>query len=134
MEVPEVVGQEVSAKALTICRERFPGLLYRLIHGSIAGLDFNEGYFDLIISTRVLSAVLPDRIRATMDTLCVLGSHVYVNEMTDSDYSGPSSHWFKHDYDALFRMRNFSIARKGTIPVREDGKEYLQTWVLYEKG
>lgn len=134
MQIPEVVGQDISAKALSICRERFPNLPYALFHGPIDDLAYEENYFDLIVSTRVLSAIHPAEIDLSLRTLCGFGRNVYLNEMTDSDYTGPSDYWFKHDYLALMAINNFSIMKKGAITTVEFGKTYLQTWFLYTKG
>ncbi|MEW5804783.1 MAG: class I SAM-dependent methyltransferase [bacterium] len=125
MHITEVVGQDISSSALALCEKRFPGLPYHLFHGGIEKLNYPDSYFDLIISTRVLAAVLPDDIAATVKTLSRLGNSLYLNEMTDSDYVGPSTYWFKHDYKHLMAENGFSVIEHGNI-----GK---QTWVLYRK-
>jgi ubiquinone/menaquinone biosynthesis C-methylase UbiE len=125
MAVSEVVGQDVSSNALTICKRRHPDLKYCLFCGSLEDLKYHDNYFDLIVSTRVLSAVLPDDIEMATAKLCRLADNIYLNEMTDSDYHGASDYWFKHEYDVLMERNNFVLAHKGNI-----GK---QTWKLYTK-
>jgi SAM-dependent methyltransferase len=133
MNIPEVIGQEISPKAIEICRKRFPGLLYTLKCCDVNKCGFEENDFDIIISTRVLSAILPENITRTVEILCRVGETIYLNEITDSDYSGPSNYLFKHDYDKLISKNNFSIDKTGTITVDENGKNYIQTWKLYKK-
>ena len=134
MGVPEVVGQDIAASALAICKKRYAGLPYRMICCGINDLTCEENYFDLIISTRVLAAVPPSDIAGTLATLCRIGRTIYLNEMTETDFGGPSTYWFKHDYDAHMRTYNFMVAEKGTITVIENGQTHLQTWVLYTKS
>ena len=133
MNIPEVIGQEISSKGIEICRKRFPGLLYTLKCCDVNKCGFEENYFDIIISTRVLSAILPENISQTVKVLCRVGEAIYLNEITDSDYSGPSNYLFKHDYDTLMSKNNFSIDKMGTITVVENGKKHLQTWKLYKR-
>lgn len=134
MNIPEVVGQDVSSRALDICKNRFPELPYRLIKKDIRNMDFSVNYFDLIISTRVLAAVIPKDISPAVKHLCKISRFIYMNEMTDSDYAGPSDYWFKHDYEKMMQENNFSLAQKGTIAIIENGKTYVQAWALYKKG
>lgn len=125
MEVPEVVGQDISPNALGICKKRHTNLKYHLFCGGLEDLDYVDNYFDLIVSTRVLSAVLTEQIESTVAKLCRLADAIYLNEMTDSDYQGASCYWFKHDYDELMGRNGFATVEKGSI-----GK---QTWKLYKK-
>lgn len=124
MEVPEVCGQEISSKALAICRKRFPRKKFALINQDIVKLDIPDRYFDLILSTRVLAAVLPEDVAGVVRKLCSMGRYIYLNEMTDSDFAGSSDYWFLHQYDSLMAQNGFSVLESGRI-----GK---QTWVLYK--
>ena len=133
MNIPEVVGQDISSNAILICKKRFPNSGYKLLCCDIKDLEYDYDYFDLIISTRALSAVLPKDIEDTIDALCKIGKFIYINEMTDSDCIGPSNYWFKHDYEKLMRMNNYSIVKTGIISVVEDGKHHDQTWKLCRK-
>jgi SAM-dependent methyltransferase len=134
MGVPEVVGQDISATALEICSQRFASPCIRLFLGPVDRLPYGTDHFDLIVSTRVLSAVLPEKIGPLMTSLCGAGRTVYINEMTESDYPGPSRDWFLHNYELLFLNNKFSKVKEGTIPVTEKGKTHIQTWRLYAKG
>jgi SAM-dependent methyltransferase len=132
--VPEVVGQDISARALELCSHRFTVPCIRLFLGPLSTLPYGTDHFDLIVSTRVLSAVLPEKIGPLMASLSGVGRAVYINEMTESDYLGPSRDWFLHDYDLLFLNNKFLKVKEGTISVTEKGKTHIQTWRLYAKG
>jgi ubiquinone/menaquinone biosynthesis C-methylase UbiE len=132
-KVPEVVGQDISSRALIICQKRFPNLPFRFFCGAISDLPYDENYFDLTISTRTLSAVPPAVIEETITFLCRISRYLYVNEVTDSDYVGPTAYWFKHDFNSLVPRHGFLIDQTGTIHVTEDGRNSRQTWVLYRK-
>lgn len=131
--IPEVVGQDISGTALRLCRERHPGLSFRLHNGPVDRLPYGQDYFDLIVSSRTLSAVPPLRIPGAISALAGMGRHIYLNEMSDSDYCGPSRYWYKHDYHPLLAREGFSSLRSGIITVTEDGETHRQTWILYGK-
>lgn len=133
LDIPEVVAQDVSSEALSIARQRYPEFKHPLLNYDICKLNYPIDHFDLILSTRVLSAVLPDRISQTISALCRMGKRIYVNEVTDSDDCGSLVYWFKHDYDSMMRSNHFSIEQVGTIKVEEDNRVHIQTWKLFRK-
>lgn len=124
--IVEIVGQEVSKDALQMCKKRFFTQQYTLVNEYIHELDYPDKYFDLVISTRVLAAVLPERIAETIKKLCKWSCFIYLNEMTDSDYVGPLNYWYKHDYYKLMIQNGFFLIEQGNI-----GE---QTWVLFGSG
>ncbi len=132
--IPEVLGQDISSIALEICGKRYPGAPYGTACCEITDLLFGENHFDLIVSTRVLAAVSPSMIAGTISHLCRIGRAIYLNEMTETDYVGPSTYWFKHDYDDHMRDNHFLASMKGTITIIENGQTHLQSWVLYSKN
>lgn len=123
--IPEVIAQDVSAKALQICRERYPDLEYKLIQSEILDLDYPENHFDLVLSTRVLSAIIPEDIAKTIAHLCRMSRYIYLNETSASDPTLPSSYWFIHDNATLMTKNNFELVKTGMIN--------QQTWHLYKK-
>ena len=124
--ITEIIGQDVSSTALEICRQRFPKSTITLIEGVIEKLDYSSLYFDLLVSSRVLSAILPERIKSTVEFLCRISKKIYVNEMTESDFAGPSNYWFLHDYKRYFNNSGFEITSQGMMN--------KQTWYLFEMG
>ena len=131
--IKEVVGQDIASSAIELCKKKFPVSSYTLLSGTIEAMNFDRNYFDLVISNRVLAAIPPKDIHPAIAHLCRMSRYIYLNEMTDSDYAGPSYYWHKHDYDRIMADNGFRIARRGTITVTENGKTHLQTWVLYRK-
>lgn len=115
LNISEVVAQDISSNALNICKGRFPNLPYKLFRGSIMDIPYPKKYFDLIISSRVLSAVMPEDIENILNKLGQLSDYIYINEMTDSDYTGPSTYWFKHDYEKIMKKNHFVIEKKTNI-------------------
>ncbi|RTY92299.1 class I SAM-dependent methyltransferase [Flavobacterium sp. GT3R68] len=134
LNIEKVFAQDVSKNAIKLCKEKHPDLECSFILMDIEKLKFEENYFDLILSTRVLAAILPDNIDRVIRKITEISLHVYINEMSDSDFMGESLYWFKHDYDTLFEKYNFKIADTGIISVLEEGdKQFNQTWKLYKK-
>ncbi len=131
--IPQVVGQDISRAALRLCGERFPQFSGRLHRDPIENLPYDRDYFDLIVSTRVLSAVPSPRIAGVISALARIGRHIYFNEMTDSDFCGPSRYWYKHDYLPLLARAGFTVWKAGTILVTEDGETHRQEWTLVRK-
>lgn len=124
LNVPEIVAQDVAKSALNLCKKRFPDINCKYEIKDIKDLSYRDGYFDLIISNRVLSAILPENIDVVLASLARLGKNIYINELSESDDTGqPSKYWFKHDYESFKSKHGFRELRRGTI-----GR---QTWVLY---
>ncbi|MDI6809578.1 MAG: class I SAM-dependent methyltransferase [Candidatus Eisenbacteria bacterium] len=124
MGIKKVVAQDIAASAVRLCKERFPNLNYDYETKDILKLEYPEQYFDLIISNRVLSAVLPERLESTLKHLSKLARNIYLNELSDSDDTGSvSSYWFKHDYSALSTRFGFEILQQGKIS--------KQSWFLF---
>lgn len=133
LNIEKVFAQDVSKNAITLCKEKHPDFDCSFILMDIEKLKFDDNYFDLVLSTRVLAAVLPDNIDKVIKKIAKIGTHVYINEMSDSDFLGESLYWFKHDYDTLFEKYNFKIADTGIISIVEGDKKLNQTWKLYKK-
>jgi len=126
LKIKEVIAQDVSSKALKIAKDRYRFSNIKLTNKDILDLNFPKHYFDLIISNRVLQHIPHDEIEVVVKKLTGLGNYVYINEMSDSDYTGESFYLFKHDYIALFNKLGFKITQKGLI-----GR---QTWFLFGKA
>lgn len=123
----KVIGQDISEKALEMASEKISGSNIELLCTPIEKLSFTDQYFDLVVSARVLSAVLPDDINLYISHLARLGKYFYINEMTTSDYAPGSPYWFLHDYHALFENNNCRLVKKGIFA------DENETWYLFAK-
>lgn len=132
LKIETIYVQDVSKVALNLSKKNHPDFKCNYLSSDIINLKFEENYFDLILSTRVLSAVLPENIDAVIKKITNISKLVYINEMSDSDFLGDSLYWFKHDYDYYFKKNNFQVENKGTITLDND-KTFNQTWKLYKK-
>jgi len=124
--VKEVVGQDVSQVALRLAREGHPGPEVSTVCRTVRELDYPEGYFDLVVSNRVLQHVPGGEVERCVDKLCSLGKAVYVNELTASDGLPETPTMFRHDYERLFGARGFKTVRRGSL-----GR---QTWRVFGRG
>lgn len=125
LKVNEIVGQDISDKALQISRGRYRFPNIRLINASVLGLKFPNKYFDLIISNRALQHIFPSEIEDVIRKLSELGKYIYINEMSDTDCCRESFYLFKHDYKKLFKRYGFNIYQQGILE--------MQSWFLFEK-
>ncbi len=123
LKVSEVVGQDISNKALKIARNRYQFSNIKTTKKNILDLKFPKHYFDLVISNRVLQHVPYNKIEKIISKLTELGSKIYINEMFNSDYSSESFYLFKHDYTELFDKYDFKMVQKGLL-----GR---QTWFIF---
>lgn len=126
LNIFEVVAQDISGTAIKLCQDTFTELDYRYELKNIEELTYPENYFDLIISNKVLSAILPNKIDNTLEKLAFMGKNIYVNEVMDDDFIRSSNNWFKHNYDPIMFKLGFNVSEKGSIVKG-------QTWKLYQK-
>lgn len=114
----EVWAYDQSLKAIEIAKSRFPKGEISYIN-SIQGLKVEKGFFDLIISNRVLSAVPPHEIQYIIEQLCFSSKYVYLNEVGPSDFVKKSSTWFMHDYKDIFALFDFELQVVGKIEAQK---------------
>lgn len=126
LKIKEVIGQDISSKALKITKERYHFPNIKRINQDILEMNFPLQYFDLIVSNRVLQHIPRSDIEMVIKKLTDLGKNIYINEMFDSDYTGESFYMFKHDYAKLFSKYAFKVIQKGLL-----GR---QTWFLFGKN
>ena len=119
--VNDIVGLDISEKALALANQRYPGV--QTIQGKVEDLDFPADRFSLAICNRVLQHIPPTMIAEAIGKLCRICRMVYVNELTDSDQLREEFFMFRHDYPAFFAEHGLYLAESGTI-----GK---QTYYLY---
>jgi len=132
LKIDTIYAQDVSKVAINLSKKNHPDFKCNYLLSDIINLKFEENYFDLILSTRVLAVVLPENIGEVIKKITNISKLVYINEMSDSDFLGDSLYWFKHDYDYYFKKNNFKVQNKGTITLNNDIKSN-QTWKLYKK-
>lgn len=110
LRIEEAVGEDVSESAISACRQRFPDPRFSFLCAPVERLDYSPGHFDLGISNRSLSAVPPHRIDAAIEALSRICRYIYLNELTERDYVGPSTYWFKHgDLPARFEAAGMTL-------------------------
>lgn len=125
LNLSEVVAQDISVAAINLCKDTY-SFDYKYELDEVENLNYPENYFDLIISNKVLSAILPSRIERMVEKLTLLGKNIYVNEVMGDDPIKNSNYWFKHNYDPLMLKNGFVVFEKGQIVKN-------QTWKLYKK-
>ncbi|MCX5806895.1 MAG: glycosyltransferase [Proteobacteria bacterium] len=123
LNVKEVVGQEVSAKALRIANKRYTLKNIKTINTSLLDLDLPSKFFDLAVSNRVLQHVPKVEIDLYVKKLAELSKYIYINEMCESDAVEEFYYMFQHDYEKLFEKNGFFVLKKGMID--------KQTWHLF---
>lgn len=123
--ISEVTGQDISEEALEVASSRYRSANISTTNLGILNLQYPLGYFDLIVSNRVLQHIPHRRIREVVRKLTELGKAIYINEMSESDDSGELFYLFKHDYRALFHTRGYDVLQQGLL-----GR---QTWYLFSR-
>jgi len=123
LKIEEVIGQDISSKALKIAKVRYHFPNIKTTNQDILEMNFSSQHFDLIVSNRVLQHIPHNEIEMVIKKLTDLGKNVYINEMSESDYTGESFHMFKHNYVKLFNKYDFKVIQRGLL-----GK---QTWFLF---
>jgi len=126
VEIPEVIAQDISNKALRIAKNRYAFSNIKITNDDILALNFDKNYFDIIISNRVLQHISHDKIDDVIRKLTELSEVIYINEFSDSDYSHDSFYIFKHSFLELFDKYDCKVFKKGMI-----GKK---TWYLFKKN
>ncbi len=116
----EIVGIGISETTLKIAHERYPSEKIKTFAKSIFEIDFPEKHFDFINCTRVLQHMGEDEIEVVIERLCTLSDHIYVNEMSESDFK---TIYFihKYDYPVLFQKQGYRISESGMI----DNQKYF---------
>jgi len=125
--IREVVAQDIASKAIFLCKKRFPVLSnIRFEKKEITELDYPENYFELTISSLVLSAISPVEIEKVFDHLVKISRYIYLRETTEGDYSLISAtYWYKHNYGLLAKRTNLKIIKQGVVD--------NQVWMLFGK-
>jgi len=122
--VPKVMGIDISENALSIARQKFPGI--PTLRLSVEEIPFDAGTFDLIICNRTLQHIPPEKIADVVRRLCVCTHRIYINEITQKDGVRPDDGLFFHNYTSLFQRQQFLTEYAGEIP-KSTGERQLFT-------
>ena len=134
-----LAGVDVNEKALSILRERVPGVDARL--ASATDLPWGDGSFDLVFTTGVLIHQSPDALEQVMREIVrvsgryVLCGEYYAEELTEVPYRGQKGALFKRDFGGLYQelVPELRLVDEGFLP-RGEGSWDDVTWWLFEKG
>lgn len=115
LQVEIIVGQDISGAALQIAKERYSSPHITLTDCPLLQLAYPAGYFDLIVSNRVLQHIPGSQIHQVIGKLAELGKFVYLNETVKDDPLDETFYLFKHDYRQLFGEHGLLQIQQGTI-------------------
>ena len=132
--ISDVIGQDISNKAINILKNRFPQDKYHLTRKSIKDLKYPDSFFDLVVSNRVLQSIPKNEIEAVIAKLSKISKYFYFNEVSNIDRyiinNSNSNYIIIHNYDQILRKNNFVLLDEGNL-INEIGKN--QSWKLYKK-
>jgi len=111
--VVDIVGLDISEKALALAAERYPTV--PTIQGKVEELIFPANRFSVAICNRVLQHIPPNAIAGAIKTLSTICEMVYVNELTETDQLREEFFMFRHDYPALFAKAGCELVENGII-------------------
>jgi 2-polyprenyl-3-methyl-5-hydroxy-6-metoxy-1,4-benzoquinol methylase len=111
--ITDLVGIDISGKALVIARQRYPRAV--TIQCKVEELDYPPGHFDLALCNRVLQHIPPAAISGAVERLCRSCRLIYVNELTESDQQQETFFMFRHPYPLLFGSRGLQLLERGAI-------------------
>lgn len=110
--IQEVVGMDLSSKALTLAKARYPWV--KTFQGKVEALALPAA-FDLAICNRVLQHVPPCVIAAAVTNLCTCCRLVYLNELTAHEQVPEEFFMFRHSYLQLFAAQGFHLLEAGDL-------------------
>lgn len=109
----DIVGMDLSAKALTLARGRYPWI--KTFQGKVEALALPAAAFDLAICNRVLQHVPPGAIATAVTNLCTCCRLVYINELTAREQVPEEFFMVRHPYPALFAAQGFHLLEAGDL-------------------
>lgn len=130
-----VVGVDVNRKALSLLRERVPGV--QALYGSARELPVPDRSIDLVFTMGVLIHQPEESLPAVMDEMVRVSSRYvlcgeYFDEVTtEVQYRGHEGALFRRDYGGLFaeRFPELSLVRTGFLS-RDDGWDDITWWLF----
>lgn len=111
--IQEIVGMDLSAKALALAKVRHPWI--KTFQGSVETLALPDDAFDLAICNRVLQHIPPWAIATAVTNLCRCCRQVYVNELTERDQVPEEFFMFRYPYPQLFAAQGFHLLTAGNL-------------------
>lgn len=126
MKIDEVVGQDISEKALEISKIKRSFRNISITSKQIYELNYSDKYFDLIISNKVLEHITSSEIDKTLESIVRLSDYIYINEAIKGDGTKESFYLTQHNYHVLFNKYGYSEIDRGIIGP--------QRWFLFFKN
>jgi GT2 family glycosyltransferase/SAM-dependent methyltransferase len=128
--VQTILLQDMSARALDLCRQRFfCQEQIRYFHGSVRSIPISASP-DLVVANRILQYILDDaEFRETMNYLTSMARYLYVNEVGIEEPASFSNPDIKgRDYAMIFRDLGWRAADRGELT---DADGMRQSWILF---
>lgn len=114
--VGDIVGVDISEKALALARRRHPDV--QTVLAPVEELPIEDRRFDLAVCNRVLQHVPPMNMRGVCARLARTARIVYVNELSGSDGEPENYYMVRHDYTALLGEQGARLIEEGRIGVQ----------------
>ena len=111
--IQEIVGMDLSAKALALAKERYGWI--KTFQGKVEALALPTDAFDLAICNRVLQHIPPWAIATAVANLCRCCRRVHLNELTARDQVPEEFFMFRHPYPQLFATQGFHLLTAGDL-------------------
>ena len=105
---PIVTGWDIAdfTSLLDVQREKYPDFWYKHIISDkdIWDCDYNDEYFDVLVSLSVFTHIRPERTQQTIDELMRISKKVLLSAYDDAPLTvNDNSYCFLHDYAKLFK-------------------------------
>lgn len=134
-----VAGIDLNAKALSLLRERVPGIDVR--QAPAAEVPFGDRSFDLVYTMGVLIHQPDESLEQVMDEVVRCSSRLvfcceyHSPEPVEVPYHGESGALFKRDYGRLYldRFPELTLIDEGEL-TREGGWDDALWWVFEKRG
>jgi ubiquinone/menaquinone biosynthesis C-methylase UbiE len=120
--VRDIVGVDISERALALARERYPTI--ETINCRLENLVYPPNRFDLAICNRILQHIPPHAIAECVALLCTVAGLVYINELADSDSLAENFYMRRYNYPIFFARNGFRQIEQGLLG--------QQTYQLYQ--
>lgn len=115
--ITQVLGVDISGRALELARRRYPDVL--TLRARAEDLAADQA-FDMLLVTRVLQHLPPENLPRVIETTARIARHlIYLNEIGESDAGvgdlAGGGYIFKHNYRALYTAHGWQPIEQGVI-------------------
>jgi pseudaminic acid biosynthesis-associated methylase len=135
--IEHVAGVDVNDKALSLLRERLPGINAQ--RAAASRLPFPDRAFDLAFTMGVLIHQPDESLGQVMDEVVRCSSRLvfcceyYAEEAAEVPYRGEQGALFKRDYGRLYRERFPTLSPVDEGSVGPEGGWDVANWWLFER-